>query len=93
MPWSSLNQAFGDDSTDTIYLLSDGKPNRDPNSGYWGTNDYENVANYYASLNASRIDSGNKPIKVNSTSVGLDSDWMQLLSSRTSGEYIKVDDI
>ena len=93
MPWSSLNQAFGDDSTDTIYFLSDGKPNRDPNSGYWGTNDYDNVANYYASLNASRIDSGNKPIKVNSTSVGLDSDWMQLLSSRTSGEYIKVDDI
>ena len=66
MPSSSLNQAFGDDSTDTIYLLSDGKPNRDPNSGYWGTNDYDNVANYYANLNASRIDSGNKPIKANS---------------------------
>jgi hypothetical protein len=93
MPWTSLNQAFGDNLTDTIYFLSDGKPNRDPNSGYWGTNDYGNVANHYASLNASRVESGQKPIKINSTSVGLDSEWMQLLSSRTSGEYIKVDDI
>ena len=93
MPWTSLNQAFGDNLTDTIYFLSDGKPNRDPNSGYWGTNDYDNVANYYASLNAARVESGDKPIKINSTSDGLDSEWMQLLSSRTSGEYIKVDDI
>merc|ERR1712224_500210 len=29
MPWSSLDQAFADRSTDTVYFLSDGKPNLD----------------------------------------------------------------
>ncbi|QNI98176.1 von Willebrand factor A-like domain-containing protein [Synechococcus sp. RS9902] len=36
---------------------------------------------------------GDKSIKLNTTSVGLNSEWMQLLSSKTSGEYIRVDDI
>lgn len=93
MPWKSLNQAFADESTDTIYFLSDGKPNKDHQSGSWSSSDFDNVANHYVSLNASRVESGSKSIKINSTSVGLDSEWMQLLSSRTTGEYIKVDDI
>lgn len=93
MPWDSLDQAFEDDVTDTVYFLSDGKPNSDQNSGYWTSDDYETVADHYAGLNASRVTSGNRSIKINSTSVGLNSEWMQLLSSKTSGEYIKVDDI
>ncbi|WP_255475927.1 VWA domain-containing protein [Synechococcus sp. BIOS-E4-1] len=93
MPWDSLDQAFGDSVTDTVYFLSDGKPNRDQDSNDWTNSDYDIVANYYAGLNASRVTNGNRSIKINSTSVGLDSPWMQLLSSKTSGEYIKVDDI
>ena len=93
MPWESLDQAFTDGMTDTVYFLSDGKPTGDQNSGDWSESDYETVADYYAGLNATGVSGGKRSIKINSTSVGLDSEWMQLLSSRTSGEYIKVDDL
>ena len=93
MPWESLDQAYTDDVTDTIYFLSDGKPNYDQNSASWSSSDYETVANYYAALNGTRVTDGKRAIKINSTSVGLDSEWMQLLSSKTSGEYIKVDNL
>ena len=93
MPWRSLDQAFTDGITDTVYFLSDGKPNYDQDSSTWRSSDYETVANYYAALNATRVSGGKRSIKINSTSVGLDSEWMQLLSSKTSGEYIKVEDL
>ncbi len=93
MPWDTLDDAFGDGITDTVYFLSDGKPNYDQNSGSWRSDDYETVADYYAGLNATRVTNGEKSIKINSTSVGLDSTWMQLLSSKTSGSYIKVEDL
>jgi hypothetical protein len=93
MPWQTLDNAFRDNLTDTIYFLSDGKPNKDLNNGQWKSNDYNKVANYYAALNAERVNNGDKAIKLNSTSVGLDSEWMQILSSRTSGEYIKIDNL
>ena len=93
MPWESLDDAFSDSHTDTIYFLSDGKPNKDHNGYTWSSNDYDSVANHYAELNAARVSAGEKSIKLNSTSVGLDSEWMQILSSKTSGEYIKVDDV
>ena len=93
MPWNTLDDAFGDNLTDTIYFLSDGKPNKDRSGSPWSSNDYDSVANYYAALNAAREDNGVTAIKLNSTSVGLDSAWMQILSSKTSGEYIKVDDV
>ena len=93
MPWNPLDDAFNDELTDTVYFLSDGKPNKDRSNGSWNSSDDDEVADYYASLNASRVIDGNKAIKINATSVGLDSEWMQLLSSRTSGEYIKVDDL
>jgi len=93
MPWNTLDDAFGDNLTDTIYFLSDGKPNRDRNGNTWSSYDYDSIANYYAALNTTREENGVTSIKLNSTSVGLDSEWMQILSSKTSGEYIKVDDI
>ena len=93
MPWTSLDDAFSDTSTDTIYFLSDGKPNKDRKNGSWGSSDYDDVADHYAGLNADRVSAGDKGIKINSTSVGLHSEWMQILSSKTSGEYIKVDDV
>ena len=93
MPWDSLDQAFEDGITDTVYFLSDGKPNYDQDSSSWNSSDYETVADYYADLNATRVTNGERSIKINSTSVGLDSTWMQLLSSKTSGAYIKVEDL
>ena len=93
MPWNTLDDAFGDNLTDTIYFLSDGKPNRDLNGNTWSSSDYDNVADYYAELNEKRVNRGVESIKLNSTSVGLDSEWMQILSSKTAGEYIKVDDV
>ena len=93
MPWDTLDAAFSDRLTDTIYFLSDGKPNKDRDGFTWSSNDYGSVADHYAALNASRISDGDKSIKLNTTSVGLNSEWMQLLSSKTSGEYIRVDDI
>ncbi|MCB4398432.1 VWA domain-containing protein [Synechococcus sp. MU1625] len=93
MPWSTLDAAFSDRVTDTIYFLSDGQPNKDRNGTTWSSNDYVSVADHYAALNVSRVGDGDKPIKLNTTSVGLNSEWMQLLSSKTSGEYIRVDDI
>ena len=93
MPWNTLDDAFGDNLTDTIYFLSDGKPNKDRNGSGWSSDDYESIAEHYAALNVARVNAGDKSIKLNSTSVGLDSEWMQILSSKTSGEYIKVDDV
>ena len=93
MPWDTLDSAFSDRHTDTIYFLSDGKPNKGRSGYTWSSNDFNSVADHYAGLNAARISAGDKSIKLNSTSVGLNSEWMQILSSKTSGEYIKVDDI
>ena len=62
MPWKSLYKAFQDNKTDTIYFLSDGKPNRDQQSGSWSKNDYSTVANYYSELNATRLNNGEKVI-------------------------------
>ena len=93
MPWNTLDAAFSDRLTDTIYFLSDGQPNKDRNGGSWNNSDYNSIADHYAGLNAERLNGGDQSIKLNSTSVGLDSEWMQILSSKTSGEYIKVDDV
>ena len=93
MPWNTLDAAFSDRLTDTIYFLSDGQPNKDRNGYTWNSSDYDSVADHYAALNAARVNDGDQSIKLNSTSVGLDSEWMQILSSKTSGEYIKVDDV
>ena len=38
----------------TLYFLSDGKPNRDPYGGYWGSSDESPMATYYSDLNEDR---------------------------------------
>ena len=85
-PWDAM-QAFGDDEVDTLYLLSDGKPNKDRNGGSWSSYDYNSTANYYANQNEDRDIS----LKVNTTSLGLASPWMEKLSELTSGEYNQID--
>lgn len=86
-PWNAIQTAFDDDEVDTLYLLSDGKPNRDRNGGNWSSYDYNSTANYYANKNKDRDVS----LKVNTTSLGLASPWMEKLSELTSGEYNQID--
>ena len=86
-PWDAIQTAFDDDEVDTLYLLSDGKPNRDRNGGSWSSYDYNSTANYYADQNKDRDVS----LKVNTTSLGLASPWMEKLSELTAGEYNQID--
>ena len=66
-PWDAIQTAFDDDEVDTLYLLSDGKANRDRNGGSWNKYDYNSTANHYANQNEDRDIS----LKVNTTSLGL----------------------
>ena len=86
-PWDAIQTVFDDDEVDTLYLLSDGKPNRDRNGGSWNNYDYNSTAKHYANQNEDRDTS----LKVNTTSLGLASPWMEKLSELTSGEYNQID--
>ena len=86
-PWNAIQAAFDDDEVDTLYLLSDGKPNRDRNNFYWTEADYEPTAKYYSSQNNER----DIQLKVNTTSLGLSSPWMEQLSELTAGDYNQID--
>ena len=86
-PWDAIQKAFDDEEVNTLYLLSDGKPNRDIDGGYWSSKDHDDTANYYAEQNKNRV----IKLEVNSTSLGLNSPWMEKLSELTSGEYNQID--
>ena len=86
-PWDAIQAAFNDQETDALYFLSDGKPNRDRNGGYWGSSDEDPTANYYAGLNTGR----DVVLKVHTTALGLESAWMEQLAERTGGHYNEVD--
>lgn len=85
-PWSAIKDAFNDPETDALYFLSDGQPNRDRNGGYWSSSDEEPTANYYSGLNQNR----DIVLKVHSTALGLESEWMRKLSDLTGGAYNEV---
>ena len=86
-PWDAIQLAFNDEEVDTLYLLSDGQPNRDRWGGYWTSSDYDTSAEFYANQNENR----NISLQVNSTSLGLQSVWMEKLSQLTNGEYNQID--
>lgn len=86
-PWNAIQAAFDDEEVDTLYLLSDGQPNKDRRGWNWSSDDYDDTANYYADQNKDR----NISLKVNTTSLGLDSPWMEKLSQLTAGEYNQID--
>ena len=91
-PWEALNSSFDDSETDTLYFLTDGEPNKDPQGGKWKKNDYTKTAELYASKNEGRSHEGrNQPLVVNTTSIGLQSDWLAQLSALTNGSYNQVD--
>ncbi|AII50049.1 hypothetical protein KR52_13030 [Synechococcus sp. KORDI-52] len=91
-PWNAIQKAFDDTETDTLYLMSDGQPNRDRNGGSWSSMDYQPTANHYAEGNINRKHNGeDRALIVNSTSLGLESPWLEQLSVLTQGYYNQVD--
>ena len=91
-PWNAIEQAFEDTETDTLYLMSDGQPNKDHNGGYWSNSDHESTADYFANKNKNRQYNGiNRALIVNSTSLGLESPWLEKLANKTQGYYNQID--
>ena len=42
---AAIQRAFDDTEADTLYLMSDGRPNRDRNGGNWSSWDHQSTAN------------------------------------------------
>ena len=91
-PWNAIQKAFDDTETDTLYLMSDGRPNRDRNGGNWSSWDHQSTADYYAGENDDRqYDGQDRALIVNTTSFGLESPWLEKLSGLTQGYYNQID--
>ena len=86
-PWVGLDEAFADNNTDTLYFLSDGEPNYDRTRGRWTTADHTSTASHYSALNNGR----GTALKVNTIALGLQSNWMQTLAGKTTGDYLHID--
>ena len=86
-PWNAMQKTFNNEEVDTLYFLSDGQPNTDRKGGSWTSNDYESTAKYYADQNNHR----DIQLKVNTTSLGQASPWMEKLSDLTNGDYNQID--
>jgi hypothetical protein len=72
--------------------MSDGKPSIDRVGGKWSNEDHQSTAEYYSNKNKNRTYNGNeRPLIVNSTSLGLESPWLEELSERTQGYYNQID--
>ena len=85
-PWSTLDKAFANSNTKSIYFMTDGDPNLDRNSGSWTTADFQPTANTYLGVNNSR----SIRLVVNTVSIGQDSPWLKLISDGASGTYKEV---
>ena len=91
-PWPAIQKAFDDTETDTLYLMSDGQPNRDRNGGNWSSWDHQPTADYYARENNNRQFQGeDRALIVNATSLGIESAWLEKLSEQTQGYYNQID--
>ena len=91
-PWNAIQQAFDDTETDTMYIMSDGRPNKDRNGGSWSNWDQEPTADFYSSQNTNRqFNSQDRALIVNTTSLGLSSPWLEHLSQKTQGYYNQID--
>jgi hypothetical protein len=91
-PWNAIQQAFDDTETDTMYIMSDGRPNKDRNGGSWSNWDQEPTADFYSSQNTNRqFNNQDRALIVNTTSLGLSSPWLEHLSQKTQGYYNQID--
>ncbi len=86
-PWDGLDASFQDSETDTLYFLTDGKPNKDRNGLRWEDNNYAHTVNHYLDSNKTR----KQKLITNTIAIGLASGWMEELSINTSGEYVQID--
>ena len=86
-PWEGLDYAFGLNDTDTLYFLSDGEPTINRNGGRWNTSDFQTTVSHYSDKNKTRP----TELKVNTISLGLQSSWMESLSTNTAGNYLQID--
>ncbi len=86
-PWDGLDKVFELSGTDTLYFLSDGEPSSNRVGGRWQARDFASTVDYYSNLNNSRATA----LKVNTISLGLESEWMESLSTRTTGNYLQID--
>ena len=87
IPWDGLDTALKDQETDTLYFLSDGEPNTDPQGRQWTNNGFSSTVDYYISKNNQR----NKKITINTTALGLNSNWMKDLANQSTGDYLMID--
>ncbi len=85
MGW--IDTALKDQETDTLYFLSDGEPNADPQGRQWSDDDFSATVEYYISKNIQR----DKKITINTTSLGLNSNWMKDLANHSTGDYLMID--
>ena len=91
-PWNSIQKAFEDTETDTMYLMSDGRHNKDRDGGGWSSRDHQPTANHYAGENNNRKFNGSdRALIVNTTSLSLESLWLEKLSELTQGYYNQID--
>ena len=86
-PWKGLDVSFQDNETDTLYFLTDGKPNKTRNGLSWKDNNYDTTINHYLDSNEKR----KQILKTNTISIGLSSPWMEELSINTYGNYHQID--
>lgn len=87
-PWPAMNRAFNDEQADTIYLLSDGVPNRFSNKVFpWNVDTPDEVIDFYTEENSKR----SKKLQVHTIALGLKSDWMKKLSDSNQGDYMQYD--
>ena len=86
-PWAAIQAAFDDPETDALYFLSDGKPSSDRRGGSWSRRDESSTATYYSNQNTGRPVN----LKVHTTALGLESNWMEELAEQTGGAYNQVD--
>lgn len=92
IPWPGLSRAFGDTNADTVYFLSDGQPNSFSDSSLGsGVNSSEGIVNYYTTENIKRTGDSHPSLIVNTIALGIESNWMEKLSTETGGSYMQYD--
>lgn len=87
IPWDGLDTALNDEETDTLYFLSDGEPNTNRQGRQWTNGEFSSTVDYYISKNDQR----DKKIMINTTALGLNSNWMEVLANRSTGDYLMID--
>ena len=87
IPWDGLDAALNDPETDTLYFLSDGEPNTNHQGREWANDRFISTVDHYISKNNQR----SKKITINTTALGIKSNWMEDLANRSTGDYLMID--